>query len=234
MIITIVFSAILMGCGGPNKGPEGDLNTEITPDPTEKGVVSPSGEARVSPENATKPEKLDIQIYDDAIMGNLKAPVTMIEFSDFQCIVCKRFHLEVFPEIQKHYIENGKVQFVYKHYPVYQIHQNTVKAAEASECARIQGEFWNMHDSLYKNWAKWQGEDPTPAFKELAAEIGLKQQRFNDCIDSEETLESVGADFYTAEKYSVRGTPTFIINGNVMTGFKTFEELSEIIDAELK
>lgn len=93
--------------------------------------------------------KISVEIGDAPVKGSSDAPITMIEYSDFECPFCGRFFSQTFPTIQSEYIDTGKVRFVYKHFPLRSIHANAQKAAEASICARDQNKFWEYHDKLF-------------------------------------------------------------------------------------
>ncbi|MEK7497584.1 MAG: thioredoxin domain-containing protein [Patescibacteria group bacterium] len=95
--------------------------------------------------------KTNVNIGDSSSKGDSNAKVVLVEFSDFQCPFCARFYSETLGQIQKDYIDTGKVRLVYKHFPLISIHPNAQKAGEASECANEQGKFWEMHDALFES-----------------------------------------------------------------------------------
>ncbi|MFC1768657.1 DsbA family protein [Nanoarchaeota archaeon] len=167
-------------------------------------------------------------IDDDAIKGDKDAPVTIVEWSDFECSFCARFYSQTLSKIQEEYIDTGKVKFVYRDFPL-SFHPNAQKAAEAAECAGEQGNYYEMHDLLFEKGVKG-GVD---SYKQFASDIGLDTDEFNDCLDSGKMASEVKADMDAGAAAGVRGTPGFVINGQAVSGAQPFENFKQIIDAEL-
>ncbi len=165
---------------------------------------------------------------DDPVLGEKDAPVTIIEFSDFECPFCKRFHDETLPRIKEQYIRTGKVKFVYRDFPL-PIHPNAQKAAEAAECADDQGQFWAYHDMLFEN----QQALGVAKLKEYAQDLGLDMEEFNDCLDSGKFADEVNADLEDGADAGVSGTPAFFIEGELVSGAQPFEAFARVIDAAL-
>ena len=165
---------------------------------------------------------------DDAIMGSEDAPVTMIEFSDFECYYCGKFYTETLPQLKTNYIDTGKVRFVYRDYPL-AMHQNAQKAAEAAECAGEQGKFWEYHNKLLENQNALDNE----SLKQYAKDLGLNEAQFNTCLDSGEMTSEVQKDFSDGASYGVTGTPTFFINDQKLVGAKPYSSFESAIEAEL-
>src|SRR3989344_2166060 len=160
-------------------------------------------------------EKVDVSVDDDAFMGNEKAKVTVIEFSDFQCPFCRVFWSNALPQIKKEYIDTGKVKFVYRDYPL-SFHPAAQVSAEASECADEQGKYWEMHDKIFGEQAKQGTGTVTYGAAELknwASQIGLNSVNFNQCLDSGKYKTEVEKDLADGSAYGVSGTPAFFING---------------------
>ena len=153
------------------------------------------------------------------------APVTIVEFSDFQCPFCSRAKTTV-DEVVKQY--GDKVRLVFRHFPL-SFHAEAPKAAEASACADDQKKFWEYHDKLFAN----QGALKVDDLKKHAADLGLDTARFNECLDSGKKAELVKKDMSAGEKVGVTGTPAFFINGVVLSGAVPAEDFKAIIDAEL-
>ena len=168
-------------------------------------------------------------IDDDAVKGNKNAPVTIVEWSDFECPFCVRFYTQTFGKIEEEYINTGKVKFVYRDFPL-SFHQNAQKAAESAECAGEQGKFWEMHNLLFEKGVS----GGVGSFKQYAKEIGLDSGEFNDCLDSGKMASEVSKDFSDGQKAGIQGTPGFIINGQLVSGAQPFEAFKQIIDAELQ
>jgi protein-disulfide isomerase len=176
----------------------------------------------------SQPEIIDVSIDDDSILGDEDAPVTIIEFSDYECPFCARFYLNTLPQLKREYIDTGKVKLVYRDFPL-SFHQNAQKAAEAAECAGEQDKYYEMHDKIFEN----QQAITTTNLKEYAKEIGLNTNEFNECLDSGEMASEVQKDFQDGQSIGVRGTPTFFINGKLLRGAQPFEEFQKIIEKEL-
>jgi len=182
-----------------------------------------------------------ISVDDDPMKGNPNAPITIIEFSDFQCPFCARFHAQTWPQLEENYISTGKVNFVYRDFPIQSIHSNALPAALASECADDQDKFWEMHDMIFENQNSWQGLKPsesTSLFKEYAIEIGLNADEFGSCITSGKYLQEIQNDLDDGRVYGVTGTPGFFI-GNEEIGFtkligaQPFPSFKQVIDEQL-
>ena len=167
-------------------------------------------------------------IDDDAIKGDPDAPVTIVEWSDFECPFCQRFYKETLPLIEEKYIKKGKVKFVFRDFPL-NFHKNAQKAAEAAECAGEQGKFWEMHDKLFEEGVK----GGVASFKKYAREIGLDAGEFDKCLDSGKMSPEVLNDKSQGKFKGVSSTPTFFINGRMLTGAKSFSVFSKIIEEEL-
>ena len=167
-------------------------------------------------------------IDDDAVKGEENAPVTIIEFSDFQCPFCARFFEDTLPNIEGNYIEEGKVRLVYRDFPL-NIHPGAQKAAEAAECAKDQGKFWEMHDKLFENSESLS----LASLKQYAGKLGLDQGKFDECLDSGEKEEEVMKDFQDGSRSGVSGTPTFFINGQMIVGAQPYEVFEQAIEAAL-
>ncbi len=158
--------------------------------------------------------------------GPDSAPITIVEFSDFQCPFCGRAKNTV-DEVVKNY--GDKVRLVFRHFPL-SFHENAPKAAEAAACAQDQGKFWEYHDKLFANQQALKVDD----LKKHAADLGLDAARFNECLDSGKKAEIVKKDQSAGEKAGVSGTPAFFINGIVLSGAVPADEFKTIIDSELK
>jgi protein-disulfide isomerase len=181
--------------------------------------------APTAPAQAAAPAAEEIQSIslDGAIaMGKQDAPVTMIEFSDFQCPFCKRHFDDTFHQIEQEYVTTGKVRYVYKHYPL-DFHENAKPAALASECANEQGKFWEYHDVLFEKQTEWETQDANAtSFKRYATDLGLNADSFNSCLDSKKYEQKVEKELQEGSTYGVSGTPAFYI-GNEKQGYTQIE-----------
>ena len=175
-----------------------------------------------------QPIRQNIDLGDAPVLGDKNAPVTIVEFSDFQCPYCGRFFTQTLPSIKKDYIDTGKAKLVFRDFPL-SFHPNAAPAAEAAECANEQGKYWGYHDKLFENQDSLSSE----LYLTLAEELGLDSDKFKTCIESNKYSEEVQADFSYGAKVGVSGTPTFFINGLKLVGAQPYEAFKQMIDAEL-
>jgi protein-disulfide isomerase len=153
------------------------------------------------------------------------APVTIVEFSDFECPFCSRVN-PTLAQVQQNY--GDKVRIVFRHYPL-PMHPNAQKAAEASLCAHEQGKFWQMHDLMFAQ----QKELAVDQLKAKASQLGLDVEDFNQCLDSGEYADEVKADMQAGTEAGVSGTPAMFINGIPISGAVPYEQVATVIDDEL-
>lgn len=150
--------------------------------------------------------------------------VTVVEFSDFQCPACASVHLPLKQVLTKF---EGKVTFVYRHFPLTSIHKNAVAAAQAAEAAHNQGKFWEYGDLLFAKQNEWGGlSDPTETLISYAKELGLSIDTFTSDMKSDAVKERVNTDMIYASRHALSGTPTFFVNG-VKTDFVNLESRLE-------
>lgn len=166
---------------------------------------------------------------NDPFLGDPSAPVTIVEFGDFQCPFCKRFFDTTEKEIIDAYVKTGKARFVYRDYPLTAIHEMAQKSAEASECANEQDKFWSYHDRLYER----QDGLSVANFKKWAGELGLNQSQFDQCLDSGKYYNEVQKDADDGQKAGVSGTPATFVNGRMISGAVPFGQFQTIIEEEL-
>jgi protein-disulfide isomerase len=172
-----------------------------------------------------EPPRVDVADGGRPARGAASAPITMIEFSDFQCPFCQRANPTV-EQVLKTY--GDKIKFVYRHYPLPN-HPNARPAAEAAACAQVQGKFWEYHDRLFANPSKLTDAD----LKAHAAAVGLDEGKFATCFDGRQQKAGIDKDIADAEGVGVSGTPAFFINGRVLDGAQPFEAFKLVIDEEL-
>ena len=173
------------------------------------------------PESATAPPPIIPSADDDPVLGNSNAPITIIEFSDFQCPFCARFYTETLPDLKSTYIETGVAKLVYRDFPLQNIHPNAVAAAVASECAHEQDAYWDYHDMLFENMGLWGGLDSVSAievFQTYAADMELDTDAFDECLGSGDHISEVASDYADGVSYGVTGTPAFFV-GNDQIGY---------------
>jgi protein-disulfide isomerase len=161
--------------------------------------------------------------------GDENAPVTMIEFSDFQWPFCGRFAADAGRQIDEQYVKNGKVRFAYWHFPF--LGDESQWAAEASECAGDQNKFWEYHDLIFTSQAgENQGAFSKDNLKKLAIQLGLDSTAFDQCLDSGKYTEFVQTQAETARQMGITSTPAFLINGQAVLGAQSFESFQQLID----
>lgn len=176
------------------------------------------GKAAVAPEILVR--------SDSWAQGPAETPVTVVEFSDFQCPACKAAEPTIKTVIAKY---SDKIRFVYRHFPL-SSHQYAFPAAQAAEAAGKQGKFWEMHDLLFAKQPEFQ----TDKLKNYAQSLGLDMERFNRDFDSDEIRQKILNDQSDGNKANVTATPTFFINGTKFTGVLTVAEFEKEIEERLK
>lgn len=176
-------------------------------------------------------EPVDVSVDNDAMKGDKNAPVTMVEFSDYECPFCGRYFTQTYPQIEKNYIETGKVKLVFRDFPL-GIHPDAPVAANAAECVREQGGddmYFKYHDMLFTN----QTALGVDKLKEYASSLSIDQKKFAACVDSNKFKDEIDKDIADGTKYGVRGTPDFFINGVPISGAQPYEVFKAAIDKEL-
>ncbi len=161
----------------------------------------------------------------DPSIGAESAEVEVVVYSDFQCPFCSRA-APTTHQIAEAYPDKVKVTF--RNFPL-SFHANAQKAAEAGECANLQGKFWEMHDIMFANQNNLQAD----SLKSYAQQIGLDTAEFNECLDSGSMKAEVERDFQDGTKAGVQGTPAFIIEGELISGAQPLEKFKEVIDRKL-
>lgn len=159
--------------------------------------------------------------------GPEDAPVTIVEFTDYQCPFCRRHFETTLPLILQDY--GDVVKYVLRNFPIAQLHPDAERAAQAAECALDQGRFWEYHDLLFRN----SSAVDAGSLKRYADEIGLDGQSFAACLDSGEKRPVVERDLEDARRLNLRGTPTFFINGHILVGAQPYPVFRAYIEAAL-
>lgn len=209
----------------------------------QNGTTTTAAQQTTVPDPAAAPQAPaapDPEVVKDTLeMGHLpvkgqeNAPVTIVEFSDFECPFCGRFYSETLDQLTTEYIDTGKVKLYYRHYPL-SFHPNAVPLALAAECANDQGKFWEMHDKIFDATVAGTSSTATAdTMKQWAVELGLSADTFNSCLDNKTHQAKVDEDFAAGSAVGVSGTPTFYINGRQLVGAMPFASFKAIIDEEL-
>lgn len=179
---------------------------------------------------ANTPGRYEIPIHeDDPVLGAADAPVTIIEFSDYECPYCRRYHAETFDQIMATY--GDQVRYVFKDLPLTSIHPNAVPAANAAHCAHEQNVFWEYHNLLFSmELGLTDG-----AYLEYANRVNANMDAFVDCLEENRYVETVMQDTAILTSISAPlSTPTFFINGQYLAGAQPFSEFARVIEAELQ
>ncbi|NUM48453.1 MAG: DsbA family protein [Anaerolineales bacterium] len=169
----------------------------------------------------------NLELTGAPTLGPDEAPVTIIEFGDFECPYCKAWHDDVLPNILEQYGE--QVRFIYLDYPLTDIHSQAFLAAEAAHCAGEQGGYWAYHEALFEHQEKLDNDLYAP----LAFELGLDVDTFQACLEEGKFAQQVRQSMLTAHDLAFTGTPAFIINGQVLIGAQPFETFEKIITEAL-
>jgi len=163
---------------------------------------------------------------DDPSEGKADAPVTVVEFSDFQCPFCQR----VWPTLKQLRMKYGdRMRLVWKDFPLTQIHPQAFVAAQAGNCAREQGKFWEYHDKMFGNQSALQPAN----LKQYAADVGLDTAKFDQCLDSSKYEARVQAALGVGGQLGITSTPTVYVNGRMINGAQPIEVFQSVIDEEL-
>lgn len=182
-------------------------------------------------------------IGDDYVLGDPKAPVTIIEFGDYQCPFCGRFFSETEPKVIENYVRTGKAKFVYKDLIVIDGFitggQESRNAALAADCAGEQGKFWEYHDLLFeteiKDGKENNGNLSKGLFVSLARNLGLNESGFTGCFDSKKYLAEVEGDTAEAQgSLSQLSTPSTFVNNKLVSGAVPYEQFASVVEGELK
>ncbi len=206
--------------------------------PRAPSAVAPPTQVAEDPSKAL--ENLKVASRDDHIRGNLDAPIKIVEYSDPECPFCKRFH-ETMKQVMAEYGDTGKVAWVYRHFPLDQLHSKARKEAEALECAGAQGgndTFWKYADRLYEITPSNNRLDPAELPK-IAEFIGIDVKTFNECLSSGTYAKHVADDLANAIATGGRGTPWSIFVARDGTKFpingaQPYEAVKQLIETALK
>lgn len=182
------------------------------------------------PSQADKQKSADLLAIkaDDWVKGPAEAPITLVEYLDFECEACRAYYPTV-KQLKEEYKDN--IRFVVRYFPL-PGHKNSMTSALAVEAAGKQGKFWEMHDVLYENQRSWgeKGKADPKVFEEYAKQIGLDIEKYKNDVTSNELKDRVNRDKNSGISLGVQGTPTFFINGERIPNPKGYEDFKSIID----
>ncbi|MCB0252809.1 MAG: thioredoxin domain-containing protein [Anaerolineae bacterium] len=169
----------------------------------------------------------------DRSKGSADAPITIIEYSDFQCPFCSRWVEQTYPSLLKDYVETGQVQLVFRDFPL-SFHPNADEAAVASHCAAEQDAYWAMHDALFAGQSSWADlPDAIPTFIGYAGDLGLDTGAFEECLASGKFDAAIQQDITEGQKAGITGTPSFLINDQLLIGAQPYQAFQDAIETVL-
>jgi protein-disulfide isomerase len=168
-----------------------------------------------------------VDVSNDPALGPPDAPITIVEFSDFECPFCSRFAQSTAPALRRHYGE--RIRWIFVNYPLRSIHPNAYEAALAGECAAEQDRFWPFYDALFGG----RYELSSSGYAAAARDIGVDEKRFETCYRNADHAPEVALDIQEGEKFYILGTPTFYVNGKRMEGAQRPEAFAAVIDSIL-
>jgi protein-disulfide isomerase len=148
------------------------------------------------------------------MLGSKDAPVTVVEFSDYQCPFCQRFHMQVYGDLKKDFIDTGKVRFYSRDLPIDQLHPNATRAAQAARCAGDQGQFWALRDIMSSHP---EALDLNSLVADASA-VKINPDTFRKCVETEKYKEAVKGDLLEAMKIGADGTPSFVVGKSTPDG----------------
>lgn len=161
---------------------------------------------------------------DRPARGPEDAPVTIVEFTDYECPFCRRYHRRTYGRLLDAY--EGEIRYVVRNFPLSSIHPHARKAAEAAACAHNQGQFWKYHDHLFENADALEEAD----LERYARDLGLSGPAFDRCLESGAESETVAADVAAGKRLGIRGTPTFFVNGEILVGAQRLPAFRAAVD----
>ncbi|RLG37775.1 MAG: hypothetical protein DRO01_06895 [Thermoproteota archaeon] len=199
-------------------------------------VAEVAGKQAPTPEEKTEltdEEWVKIQENSIHVDGEESAPVTIVEFTDYQCPFCSRYVSDTLSKIKTEYIETGKVRYMVRDLPL-PFHSHSEDAAAAARCAEKQGKYIEMHDLLFAKQDVWSKEaDVTETFVGYAKTFGMADGSFRVCLTSEEVLSAIKADKELAASVGASGTPTFYVNGMALVGAQPYAAFEALINEGL-
>ena len=175
---------------------------------------------------ALRAPTVEVATEGEPSLGPANAPVTIVEFSDFQCPYCRQTQ-STLKQLMAEY--EGKIKLVFRDFPLRNIHPQAQKAAEAAQCAAEQQKFWPYHDKLFASTNLQMDE-----LKKFAQELALNMEQFTSCLDSSKYAAGIDADMQAGQQAGVNATPTFFVNGYPLSGAASYERFKELVDAALE
>ena len=193
------------------------------------GNSTPIAQAATSTLQTTKkaPVRYNVPAGNNPSTGPENAPITLIEFSDYECPFCQKWYVETYSQLMQDY--QGKIRFVYRDFPLTGLHANASPAAIAADCAGEQGKYFPFHDKLFTGGLSLSRE----TYIQYATDLGLDLDQFTSCVDTNKFQDAVEANYTFAYNLGIQSTPTFFINGLAIVGAQPYSVFKQIIDQEL-
>lgn len=168
--------------------------------------------------SAAKPTGTTPDTDNVPFIGSKDAKVTIVEYSDYECPFCKKFFDQTISQLEKDYINTGKVKFIYKDFPLHSIHPLSLPAANAARCAGAQDKYYEMHNALFETYNTWTGSSNVKdGLTAVAKSIGVDTNKFSSCLTDFTYKDAIEKDYTEGYYLGVRGTPTTFINGKMIT-----------------
>ncbi|MBX7214744.1 MAG: thioredoxin domain-containing protein [Thermoflexales bacterium] len=166
-------------------------------------------------------------------LGKADAPVTLVEYSDFQCPYCLRHYTDTQAKLIAEYVNTGKVKIVFKNFPIPELHPQAMQAAVAAECAADQGKFWAYHDVLFARFGAQSVDYSAAGLSGYATGMSLDKEKFENCLRDDKIVARINADRQEGSRLGVRGTPTFFVNGQALVGAQPYTVFKQVLDSAL-
>ena len=182
------------------------------------GLVAYSVGANAFSAAALENDQELVELAQGVTMGDEAAPVSIVEFGDYQCPACASFAVQLKPRIEAQLVETGEAKFVFYDFPIVSIHPNAFLAARAARCAGAQDAYWEYHDVLFQNQSRWSTANlPMSAFEDYAGQVGIDEGQFAECLDSDRFADVVTANMQVGNRLGVSGTPTVLVRAGGQT-----------------
>lgn len=169
------------------------------------------------------------------VLGSDSAPVEIVEFADFECPACATYANLIEPDVRSRLVNTGQARVRFIDFPL-EVHRNTWAAHLAAWCAGDQGKFWEMHDLIYMNQDRWNGEatrNPERVLEPLARQAGVNPEQYKACMDSRKFIPQIRANYDESIRQQIQSTPSFRIGKTTYLGTRPFDEFKDLVDKEI-
>jgi protein-disulfide isomerase len=190
--------------------------------------VNSAPKAIVLPQGAALPKA------EGHLLGDPNAPVTIMEFADFECPVCGNWAAVTEPDVRSRIIDKGLANMRFYDFPIPEMHPNTLFASLTASCAADQGKFWEMHDALLAGQPDWEGrtnKNPKSVFDGYVKRIGMDQAKYDACYESRDNVAKIEANHQAGIAYQINGTPSFVIDGKMYPKTLSYDDIKMIVDS---